>query len=83
MNAKCSNCGANLEYDDKTKFCPYCGAVVEKPEDPHEFEKWKLNHEETVRQRKNKELNRKNIVLIILFFVLLALLWLNGTVFWK
>lgn len=28
INLKCPNCEANLEIDEKTIFCPYCGAKI-------------------------------------------------------
>ncbi len=35
MNCKCENCGAPLEIDQimQVKFCPYCGAKIEIPEE--------------------------------------------------
>ena len=33
---KCSNCGQNAlelaDYDYRSKYCPYCGAEMENPE---------------------------------------------------
>ena len=56
-NLKCSNCGANLEFNDdkRMQFCPYCGYALPLPEDAASLEKFKLKHQEEVRQRKHKE----------------------------
>ena len=76
MVTKCKNCGANLDTDDNAQFCPYCGLKIEKPKDPHDFDKWKLNHEEDVRLKKEEERKKSMLIAGIAFVVILALLML-------
>lgn len=72
MVIKCKNCGANLDTDDNATFCPYCGLKIDKPKDPHEFDKWKLNHEEEIRQR--KDASSKNALKMMMIFVVILII---------
>ena len=63
---KCENCGASLQIDTENamKFCPYCGNIVKAPDSKIEFEKYKMKHEEQVRQqivKENREDSAKDI----------------------
>lgn len=71
---KCENCGANLKADRRTQFCPYCGEAVMLPgmdrEMEIDFEKYKLNHAETVRKRVDRSDAIRTILIIILMIVI-------------
>ena len=54
---KCENCGANMntDTDNAMRFCPFCGAAMQLPEDIVDLAKFTLKHEEKVRQKKVEE----------------------------
>lgn len=74
---KCENCGATMQVTEHTKFCPFCGEkiVIPKSELEHEidFAKYAMQHEEAVRQGKEKSSNKKLILSILLLMLIGAL----------
>jgi predicted RNA-binding Zn-ribbon protein involved in translation (DUF1610 family) len=57
INYKCPNCGNNLLVDREhiVQFCSQCGTQLKIPETLFDHEKFVLEHEEKVRQRKFEE----------------------------
>ena len=91
MNMKCDNCGATLEYNEeqRLKFCPFCGFALPVPEDAASMEKYRLEHEEKVRQQKveeerenkkraAKQKNRELLCILALLALCLLGIILNG-----
>ena len=79
---KCDNCGANLQTDTETamKFCPYCGFGLKVSEDIVDLAKFKMKHDEEVRQRIVNEENAhsKRIVKRTILIVIASLLAMAG-----
>lgn len=72
---KCTNCGASIEDDNgRLNFCPYCGSALPKQEDPNEFTKFVIQHDEKVRQKKVKESNQ-GLLGLLAMVVVLALIY--------
>ena len=79
---KCRNCGAAIRVGNgKTSgSCPYCGSPVIPDENAFEFERFRLEHEEEVRRRKEKEDFRYIMILAGVLFVFLLITVLSYTV---
>ena len=79
INYKCPNCGNNVLVDRQhiAQFCSQCGAPLKIPETAFDHEKFVLEHEEKVRQRKVQEEREKertdHKIGLIAFFSLIGL----------
>lgn len=75
----CDNCGANMNADsDKMMmFCPYCGAAFPKKDDILEYSRFKVKHDEEVRQRQvaeKQEAEKRNNRQFWIIFAVFALI---------
>ena len=86
QDIKCANCGGTLQIDreNRQKFCPYCGAAVQIPDNAFEYSRFVLEHNEKVRQRQvaerredQKHGRRELIIGAIIFGLLFAYLLYN------